>query len=157
MLHSTPGRPEQPPARSEGQTVVEFALVAPLLFALLAGMLLLAWIGFTYVSVASAARMGVRHLISYPTIPEDTARFGSDADAEITHVITSAMPGLDWARATIIISPTVDIRSPGIPVEVQVSYPLNLPTVRVPYVIREGALTLIPPLALNAVARMWLE
>ena len=157
MLLSTRRRTDQPSSRREGQTTLEFALVAPLLFALLAAMLLLAWIGFTYVSVASAARMGVRHLISYPTVPEDTTKFGNDTDAEITHVITSAMPGLDWARANIVISPTVDARTPGIPVEVQVSYPLSLPTVRIPYVFREGALTLIPPLSLNAVARMWLE
>mgnify|MGYP001824239901 CR=1 FL=1 len=157
MLHRTTDRSDQPSKQGEGQSAVEFALVAPLLFALLVGMLLLAWIGFTYVSVSSAARMGVRHLISYPIVPEDTARFGNDADAEITHVITSAMPGLDWARATIVISPTVTARTSEIPVEVQVSYPLNLPTVRVPYVIREGSFTLIPPLALDAVARMWLE
>ena len=149
--------PDQRSTMGEGQSAVEFALVAPLLFALLAGMLLLAWIGFAYVSVASAARNGVRHMISYPTVPEDTERFGSDVDAEITHVVTSAMPGLDWTRATIVISPTVDVRLPGIPVEVQVSYPLNLPTVRIPYVVRDGSLTLIPPLALDAVARMWLE
>lgn len=157
MPNSDPSRPKQPSTRGKGQTTTEFALVAPLLFALLAGMLLLAWIGFSYVSIASAARVGVRHMISYPRVPEDTARFGSDADAEITHVITSAMPGLDWTRATIVISPTEDARSPGIPVEVQVSYPLNLPTVRIPYVLTEGSFTLIPPLALSADARMWLE
>ena len=143
--------------REKGQTLVEFALTAPILFALLVAMLLLAWAGYSYVTIASAARMGVRHLISYPTVPEDTDRFGTDVDAETTYVITRAMPALDWTRATVVISPTVDALEPGTQVSVRIIYPLNLPTVRIPYVIREGSFVLVPPISLQAEARMWLE
>jgi len=159
MLQPCDRERHDPRSGGEGQTLVEFALTAPVLFALLVGMLLLAWVGYSYVSIASAARMGVRHMISYPTVPEDTDRFGTDVDAEITYVVTSSMPGLDWTRvvSTIVISPSVAARLPGTPVSVQVTYPLNLPTVRIPFVIREGSFVLIPPLYLDAVARMWLE
>ena len=140
-----------------GQALTEFAVTAPILFALLFMILILAWLGYAYVSITNAARMGARHMISYPTQPEDTAAFGTDIDAEITHIITSSMPMLSGDRTTILISPPVADRRPGIPVSVQVTYAVPLPSVRIPYVIREGSFVLIPPLALDAVSQMWLE
>lgn len=142
---------------ASGQALVEFALAAPILFALLFGILILAWLGYTYVSVTNAARMGARHMISYPTLPEDTAQFGTDIDAEIFYVITSTMPMLSEDRTTVLISPPVADRRAGTQVSVQVIYAVPLPSVRIPYVIREGSFFLIPPLALDAVSHMWLE
>lgn len=140
-----------------GQALTEFAITAPILFALLFMILILAWLGYAYVSITNAARMGARHMISYPTLPEDTATFGTDIDAEITHIITGAMPMLSGDRTTVLISPPVADRQPGTQVSVQVTYAVPLPSVRIPFVIREGSFDLIPPLALEAVSQMWLE
>jgi uncharacterized membrane protein len=141
-----------------GQSLAEFALTMPLLIALLVGIMLLAWIGFTYVSVTSAARMGARHMVSYPIEPENPARF-ADADAEITYVVTSGMPFLDWKQAeiTILPQPPEDRLVGGkeqLYVSIQVVYPVNLPVIQVPYVIREGSFYLLPPVTLQATSRM---
>jgi hypothetical protein len=171
MVHDRRPRltPLPPPHKpQEGQTISEFALTAPLLFALLVGMLLLAWIGFTYVTVFNAARMGARHMLTYPTIPEDTERFGTDVDAEITYVVTKALPMLNWQRAVVTISPPVGDRDPPwyseegerrywTQVWVRVEYPMNLPTIRIPYVIREGSFYLLPPISIAATSKMRLE
>jgi hypothetical protein len=171
MAHNRRPRPAPlpPPHKPQaGQTISEFALTAPLLFALLIGMLLLAWIGFAYVTVNNAARMGARHMLTYPTVPEDTDTFGTDVDAEITHIVTKALPMLNWERASVTISPTVALRDPPwysdegdrrywIQVSVRVEYPMNLPTIRIPYVIREGSFFLLPPISIAATSRMRLE
>lgn len=144
-----------------GQSLAEFALTMPLLLALLVGITLLAWIGFTYVSVASAARMGARHMVSYPIEPENPARF-SDADAEITHIVTSSMPYLNWRQAEITILPQPPdsrlIAGPGpLYISVQIDYPVDLPTIEVPYVLREGSFYLLPPVTLQATSRMRID
>jgi Flp pilus assembly protein TadG len=162
----TPLPPLRRPER--GQTISEFALTAPLLFALLVGLLLVAWIGFAYVTVNNAARMGARHLLTYPTIPRDTDTFGSDVDAEVTYIVTRALPMLNWHRAVVTISPHVEDRDPPwfdeagnrrywVQVSVRVQYPMNLPTVRIPYVVREGSFFLLPPISITATSRMRLE
>jgi hypothetical protein len=148
----------QPPVRHDqgGQTLIEFALTMPLLVALLVGIALLAWVGFCYVSVASAARMGVRHMLTYPWEP-DSDRF-ADADAEITFVVTSTMPLLDWRRAQITIEPEPPgARRVGEDMSVRVAYPLNLPTIRIPYVLTAGSFDLLPPITLQATSRMRLD
>lgn len=147
-----------------GQSLAEFALTMPLLIGLLVGIIILAWIGFTYVSITSAARMGTRQMVSYPVEPEHPARF-ADADAEITYMVTSTMPFLNWQAAQIIISPSLDKRrvintsEPGQPsyMSVQVVYPVNNPTIEIPYIIRDGSFVLLPPISLQATARMRLD
>src|SRR5690606_13345115 len=104
----------------------------------------------------SAARMGTRHMVSYPTVPEDPELFAT-ADDEITYIITTAMPFLDWERAEITIFPAVDARTPGIQMSVQIVYPLDLPTIEIPYIVRPGSLVLLPPITLNAVSTMRLD
>jgi hypothetical protein len=42
-------------------------------------------------------------------------------------------------------------------VSVTVEYPMNLPTIRIPYVIREGSFYLLPPITIRATSRMRLE
>ncbi len=139
-----------------GQSLAEFALTLPILVALLVAITLLAWVGFCYVSVASAARMGVRHMLTYPWEP-DSDQF-ADVDAEITYVVTSTMPFLDWRRAQITIEPEPpDERHIGEEMSVQVVYPLNLPTIRVPYIVRDGSFVLLPPITLQATSRMRLD
>jgi hypothetical protein len=144
-----------------GQGLAEFAFTMPLLIALLVGIMLLAWVGFTYVSITSAARMGTRHMVTYPIEPENPARF-SDVDDEITYVVTSTMPFLNWQAAQITILPQpprsrlVGGAQPTY-VSVHIVYPINNPTIRIPYLIREGSFVLLPPLSLQATARMRLD
>jgi Flp pilus assembly protein TadG len=146
----------------QGQSLVEFALTMPLLIGLLVGIIILAWIGFTYVSITSAARMGTRQMVSYPVEPEYPARF-ADADSEITYMVTSTMPFLNWQAAQIIISPPPEdrrvINTSGQPsyMSVQVIYPVNNPTIEIPYIIRDGSFVLLPPISLQATARMRLD
>lgn len=149
----------------QGQSLAEFALTMPLLIGLLVGIIILAWIGFTYVSITSAARMGTRHMVSYPVEPENPARF-PDVDAEITHMVTSTMPFLDWRAAQITILPqppekrlVVNPDNPNQPnyMSVQIVYPVNNPTIEIPYIIRDGSFVLLPPISLQATARMRLD
>ena len=151
------------PVRSNqrGQSLAEFALTMPLLIALLVGITLLAWIGFSFVSITSAARMGARHMVSYPIEPENSSRF-ADADAEIMHVVTSTMPFLDWRKAVITILPQPPdsrriVGPDPIYVSIHIVYPVDLPTIRIPYVIREGSFYLLPPVTLQATSRMRID
>ena len=144
-----------------GQSLIEFALTMPLLIALLVGILLLAWIGFSYVSITSAARMGVRHMVSYPIEPEDAGRF-ANADAEITHIVTASTPIINWSEAEITLQPQPpESRLVGgmnpLYMSVDIVYPMNLPTVRIPYVLSEGSFYLVPPITLRVTSRMRLD
>ena len=140
--------------RGRGQSLVEFALVMPLLIGLLVAVMLFAWIGFSYVSITSAARQGTRHMMTYDaTHLEFPDRFAT-IDQEITYVVTDAMPFLAWQAATITIAPAVADRIPITTVIVHIQYPVSLPTIRIPYVIRPGEFVLLPPIVLNAESRM---
>jgi hypothetical protein len=141
----------------KGQGLTEFALVMPLLVALLVMIILLAWVGFSYVSIASAARMGARHMLTYPVDPEDPDRF-DDVDAEITYVVTTSMALLDWQSAEIAISPqSPGDRLSGTQVAIEISYPMNPPMIRIPYVVRDGFFFLLPPIVLHARSTMRLD
>jgi hypothetical protein len=80
-------------------------------------------------------------------------------------MVTSTMPFLNWQAAQIIISPSLDKRrvintsEPGQPsyMSVQVVYPVNNPTIEIPYIIRDGSFVLLPPISLQATARMRLD
>jgi len=140
-------------SRELGQSLVEFALTMPLLIALLVAIMLFAWIGFSYVSITSAARQGTRHMITYPTEPQYPDRFAT-ADQEITWIITTGMPFLPWQNATITISPPVEDREPIVNLVVHIQYPVSLPTIRIPYFFKPGEWVLLPPMVLNAESRM---
>ncbi len=94
---------------------------------------------------------------TYYDVPRDPAHF-STADAEITYVVTTSMPFLDWTRAEVHLRPedTHD-RVTGVQVSVEVVYPLNWPSFSIPYVLGQGALVLPPPLTLNSVSSMRLD
>ncbi|MGC9333985.1 MAG: TadE family protein [Anaerolineae bacterium] len=147
----------------EGQSLTEFALTMPLLVALLVGIIALAWVGFSYVSITSAARMGARFMVTYPSPPEgpiDPASF-STVDEEITHVVTSSMPFLDWRQAEITIGPepaqrVVSLAKP-VYLWIQVTYPVNLPTIEIPLILSKGSMVLLPPIELRATSRMRLD
>jgi Flp pilus assembly protein TadG len=153
--HSQQSRTKERQDRSHGQSLLEFALTMPLLLALLIGIMLLAIVGFSYVSITSGARMGARHMMSYPVKPRDPGLFAT-ANEEITYVITTAMPFVNWQRATITITPPVAQRLSGAQMQVRISYNMNLPTVSIPN-LSGGDYVLLPPIILNTESRMRLD
>ncbi len=56
---------------SRGQSLVELALVTPVLFLLMLGILDFARVFFSYVTVSNAARTGARYVSVYPDTPPD--------------------------------------------------------------------------------------
>jgi hypothetical protein len=86
--------------------------------------------------------------------PEEPDLFAS-ADEEIIYVVTSTMPYLSWRQAEIGILPVdTSERVFGADVTVLVTYTMDTPEIRIPYVIREGSFLLIPPLTLRASSQM---
>ncbi|HBV86973.1 TadE/TadG family type IV pilus assembly protein [Desulfosporosinus sp.] len=97
-----------------GQAMVEMALVLPLLFLLLFGVIEMGRIGYSYITVSNAARAGVR-----------VATVGA-TDSEITSSVIGAAPSLNSASLSISITPIESLRLSGQGVTVQVSYPVQL-------------------------------
>jgi Flp pilus assembly protein TadG len=97
-----------------GQALVEMALVLPLLFLLLFGVIEMGRIGYAYITVSNAARAGGR-----------TATIGG-TDLDINSSIKNAAVSLDPASLTITITPLQSLRQSGQSVTVQVSYPVLL-------------------------------
>ena len=98
----------------QGQALVEMALVLPLLFLLLFGVIEMGRIGYAYITVSNAARAGGR-----------TATIGG-TDLDINSSIKNAAVSLDPASLTITITPLQSLRQSGQSVTVQVSYPVQL-------------------------------
>lgn len=97
-----------------GQALVEMALVLPLLFLLLFGVIEMGRIGYAYITVSNAARAGGR-----------VATIGAP-DSVITSSVQNAATSLNSASLTITITPTPALRKSGEGVKVQVSYPVQL-------------------------------
>lgn len=76
-----------------GQALVEMALVLPLFFLLLFGVLEMGRIGYSYITVSNAARAGGR-----------TATIGG-TDVDITNSINNSAVPLDAANLAIVITP----------------------------------------------------
>jgi hypothetical protein len=146
------------PAGEDGQSTVEFAFTIPIFTILLVAMLVVAWMGFIYVSITNGARQGARWMLNYPPRPtEPIDPSYSSVDEEIEDVVKSAMPALDPSATTVHISPPPPDRYFPNQVEVQVVYLVNLPTIRIPYIFVEGGLTVSQPMQLQATSRMTLE
>lgn len=97
-----------------GQALVEMALVLPLFFLLLFGVIEMGRIGYAYITVSNAAREGGR-----------VATIGG-TDLDINSSIKNAAASLDPASLTINITPAQDQRQSGQGVTVTVSYPVQL-------------------------------
>jgi len=100
---------------SSGQALLEFALVLPLFFLLVFGVIEISKVGYSYVALNNAVRNGAR-----------VASVGG-LDGEITHSITSSS-SLDTTLLTINISPGELGRRSGSQVTVTASYPVYLST-----------------------------
>lgn len=97
-----------------GQALVEMALVLPLFFLLLFGVIEMGRIGYAYITVSNVARIGAR-----------VATLGG-TDLDINTSIKNAATSLDPASLTITITPNQDHRQSGQGVTVNVSYPVQL-------------------------------
>lgn len=97
--------------RENGQTLVEFALIAPILFLLLLGIMELGRVIFAYNTISNAAREGARYGIIRP---EDVTGIEQAARQLTT--------GLDQDPSVLQISSTQN----GITVCVQIDYEVDL-------------------------------
>lgn len=101
-----------------GQALVEMALVLPLFFLLLFGVIEMGRIGHAYITVSNAAREGAR-----------LATIGEEEDSKIREAVLNAAPGLNLSALTVEITPNQLNRQSsfsGQPVSVQVTYPVQL-------------------------------
>lgn len=97
-----------------GQALVEMALVLPLFFLLLFGVIEMGRVGYAYITVTNATREGGR-----------VATLGG-TDDQIMTSIKAAATALDSMSLTIIITPLEDSRQSGQDVKVDVTYPVQL-------------------------------
>lgn len=97
-----------------GQALVEMALVLPLFLLLLFGVIEMGRIGYAYITVSNAARVGGR-----------VATIGA-TDSEINSSVQNAATSLDTVNLAINITPTQALRLSGQEVTVQVTYPVQL-------------------------------
>jgi Flp pilus assembly protein TadG len=104
--------------RQQGQTLVEFALVMPILILILFGILEFGRIFFSYIVITNAAREGAR------------AGAVGKPDAEIITTVfdASPLPQRDTKLQVTKVDPGQGYRTPGIPLTVEVSYNVDLIT-----------------------------
>jgi len=102
------------PKGEQGQALVEMALVLPLFFLLLFGVIEMGRVGHAYISISNAAREGGR-----------VATIGG-TDLEVKSSIVNSASSLDSTNLTITISPIEASRQSGQEVTVNVTYPVQL-------------------------------
>lgn len=117
------------PRADAGVTLVEFALVVPIIVIILLGSLDLGWAVYTNNTLANSAREGARKSIISTTSP-----------SAIRDHIRSVTAGLDIPDENIDISP--ETRIPGDPVTVTVTYEYIPFTPLIARFMSGGALTL---------------
>jgi Flp pilus assembly protein TadG len=104
--------------RSEqGQTAVEFALIAPLLIVLLLGVVQFGIAFNNYLTITDAARVGARKAI--------VLRFSGGSINDVEDAVRAAAPGLDSGKLKIDVSAPTGWTS-GNDVTVTVKYPYSI-------------------------------
>lgn len=101
---------------SQGQAVVELALVLPIFLMLIFGVIEMSRIGYSFVTLNNAVRSGAR-----------IASLGG-LDADIRNSIATSAPLFDPSLINIEITPSDLDRRSGTSVLVQASYPVHLNT-----------------------------
>ncbi|MDI3534994.1 MAG: hypothetical protein PWQ82_1359 [Thermosediminibacterales bacterium] len=104
---------------SEGQSVVEMALLLPLIFLILAGIIEFSMMMNSYLTISHAAR--------------EAARMGAvgSTDQEIVDKVYEVASFLDSNNITVVISPQQSERMSGesITVEVRYEFPVIIPII----------------------------
>jgi Flp pilus assembly protein TadG len=116
--------------REEGQAVVEFAFVLPLLLALVIGIVQFGITFNNYLTITDATRVGARKAA--------VSRFLGDNGAAARTATYTAAGGLDAARLDVLISST-SWTTPGADVTVTATYPYSIDILG--WVVRAGNLT----------------
>ena len=95
---------------NEGQSLVEFAMILPILLMLIMGILEFGIMLNSYLSVRNASREGARVAIVGST------------DIEIKNLILTISPSLNSTDLTVVVTPSAGSRKSGDPITVEVQY-----------------------------------
>jgi Flp pilus assembly protein TadG len=103
-----------------GQAMVEFALVLPILMALLLGIIQFGIVFNNYITLTDATRAGARKAA--------VSRFVGDNGASAKAAVKSSAQGLDQKKLdpTILVTAAPDWNTPGNEVTVTASYPYSI-------------------------------
>jgi Flp pilus assembly protein TadG len=103
-----------------GQAIVEFALVLPILMAILLGIIQFGIVFNNYITLTDATRAGARKAA--------VSRFLNDNGASAKQAVIDAAAGLDQSKLspTISVTASPDWSSPGGTVTVTAKYPYSL-------------------------------
>lgn len=116
--------------RDEGQTAVEFALVAPLIIVLLLGIVQMGIAFHDYITLTDAARAGARKAV--------VERFTGETNTQLQQHVRDAAGGLDQSKLQVTVDiPTPDTSGSDVTVTAQYPYSINL----LGWVVASGNLT----------------
>jgi Flp pilus assembly protein TadG len=103
-----------------GQAMVEFALVLPILMALLLGIIQFGIVFNNYITLTDATRAGARQAA--------VSRFVGDSGASAKAAVENSAQGLDQKQLapTISVTASPDWNTPGNDVTVTASYPYSI-------------------------------
>jgi Flp pilus assembly protein TadG len=103
-----------------GQAMVEFALVLPILMALLLGIIQFGIVFNNYITLTDATRAGARKAA--------VSRFDGDSGASAKLEVENSAQGLDQSKLapTISVTASPDWNTPGNEVTVTASYPYSI-------------------------------
>ena len=106
--------------RKNGQAMVEFAVLLPIIILVLVGIMEFGMIFNAYLTINAASREGAR-----------VASVGAD-DAEITSTVTNFTPTLDSTSISVAVAPDDTTRTHGdsAVVSVEYIYTINTPIIR---------------------------
>lgn len=93
--------------KEEGQSVVEFALILPVLILLIFGMIDFGWLFYNKIEVNNASREGAR----YAAIHWNEGSYVSDTESLVTNYASgsSVTVAADGAEVTVSVSKNVDV------------------------------------------------
>jgi hypothetical protein len=113
----------------QGQTMVEFALVAPLLLVILFAVLQFGAVYNDYVTLTDATRVGARK--------GATSRHEANPEAEAEAAARNSAPGLDQAKLDVFVEATDWEHGESVSVEASYPYEIDL----LGFVVASGDLT----------------
>jgi Flp pilus assembly protein TadG len=113
--------------REDGQTLVEFAVVAPLLIILLFGIVQFGLVFHQYLGLTDAVRAGARQAV----IAHDVA--------SATAAVQNATGDLDQSKLSVVVTPSSSDWASGTDVTVTATYPYSIDILGV--VVKSGRFT----------------
>lgn len=143
-------RPESRMPSESGQSMIEFALTFPLFLGVLIGLVGLAVLFYSYVTLQLAAREGASAIIHNTQLTPQ----------QVQDIVRSMSISLDPSALNVQVEPdTGDLnrdRIPGTRVTVTVSYTVPLPSVSIPN-FSGSSFRILGPLTISAVSNMTIE